>query len=84
MISESAGGLLLPDGSLHRLGQQRGIVPVTSPMERQTFARFHEIAAKYGLAVVCQQCDQSITGQNNDTTQVLSVACGCREWRFTV
>lgn len=83
MNAPSAGGLLLPDGSLHRV-DQKDVISVTSAMDRQTFARFHEIAARYGLAVVCMHCDQSVTGHNNDQTLIPTVACGCREWRFTV
>ena len=51
-------------------------------MELQTLARMHEIAHKYGIALVCQKCDHSITGSNNDQTQEPAVRCSCREWRY--
>ena len=75
--------LLLPDGSMVNL-MPKDVIDVTNPMERQTFARFHEIAFKYGFSVVCKRCDSAITGKNNDSTQIHSVACQCREWRFVV
>lgn len=75
------GGLLLPDGSVVDL-RPRDVIPVTNPMERQTLARFHEIAQKYGLSVVCMRCDHAVLGNNNDTSPTLAVSCRCREWRF--
>ena len=83
-ITEVAkGGLWTPEGIVDL--RQKDITPVTHPMERQTWARFHEIAHKYGLSVVCQRCDCAITGQNNDQPgSTMSVACRCREWRFVV
>lgn len=63
---------------------EKDVIPVTNPMERQTFARFHEIAHRHEFTVVCQRCNSALTGQNNDSTQVMAVACSCREWRFVV
>lgn len=81
-ITEVAkGGLLLPDGSVLDV-RPRDVIPVVSPLERQTLARFHEVAQKYGLAVICLRCDHALQGHNNDTSPTLSVACRCREWRF--
>lgn len=75
--------LLLPDGSRVNL-RPKDTIDVTNPMDRQTFARFHEIAHKHNLSVVCRRCDSAVTGQNNDSTKVAAVACQCREWRFVV
>lgn len=78
----SKGGLLLPDGSI-RDTREKDVVAVTDPYERQAFARFHEVAGRYGISVVCQRCDCAITGQNNDAPgAVRSVECRCRQWRF--
>lgn len=83
-ITEVANqGLLLPDGSVHDL-REKDVVPVANPLHRQAFARFHEVAQQYGLAVVCMRCDHSLEGRNNADTKVLSVACRCREFRFVV
>lgn len=81
MIEVAKGGLLLPDGSVLDV-RPRDVIPVTNLQDRQTFARFHELAHRYGLAVVCQKCDHSVGGANNANTPVAAVACRCREWRF--
>lgn len=76
------GGLLLPDGSIHDV-RAKNQITVTHPAERQAFSRFHEVAQRYGLSVVCPRCDCAVTGQNNDTPGAkTSVACRCREWVF--
>lgn len=61
----------------------RGQITVTEPRERQALIHMHEVAQKYGLAIVCLRCDKSLRGENtNAPGTVPSVVCGCREWRF--
>jgi hypothetical protein len=79
-VDQVSKSLWTPEGPVDL--REKDVILVTDPMERVTFARFHEIAHKYHFTVTCQRCDHAIVGQNNDSTKILSVACRCREWRF--
>lgn len=46
------------------------------------FSKLHEMGHKFKFSVVCQFCDTAFTGQNNDQSKVLAIACQCRELRF--
>lgn len=43
-------------------------------------------AQKHHIVIFCKSCEKNISGHNNDSpdTTHVSVACGCREWRFTL
>jgi len=60
--------------------RQRGVVTL-SKEEMGVMAAFADVATKYGFAVVCPKCDETLHGQNDGTREVFSVACGCREYR---
>lgn len=61
----------------------KGQIAVTDPRERMALIHMHEVAQKYGLAIVCLRCDKSLHGENtNAPGTVPTVQCGCREWRF--
>lgn len=72
--------LWTPEGE--RTITQKDVITVVNPMERVTFGRMHDVAQKYGIALVCQRCDGAIVGKNNGTEPIPSVACRCREFRF--
>lgn len=61
---------------------ERGVVAI-SKQDLQVLARFHEFAQRYGLCVVCPKCDHSLRGANDGHQTSASVACQCREFRFT-
>lgn len=48
-------------------------------------AWLHEWAAKEQVNIFCKKCEKPIAGFNNDSPdrKHASVACQCREWRFT-
>lgn len=60
--------------------RQRGVVSLSTD-DMAVMARFADVATKYGFAVVCPTCDQTLHGQNDGSQDVFSVACGCREYR---
>lgn len=86
MISGVRGpqGIMLADGSIHQTAEKDVIALRES--EVRMLSWLHEFAHHNQLSVVCKRCDSAITGQNNDTpgTRSVSVACQCREWRYTL
>lgn len=72
--------LWTPEG-LHSL-KERDVIAINS-LELSLLARLHEFAYKYRVSIVCQKCDQAITGRNADSDTHMAVSCGCREWRYT-
>ena len=83
LVEVAKGGLLMPDGEVIDTRPKDEIV-VADPSVRQAFIRFHEVASRYNLSVVCPRCDHAVVGANNDSIpgQKRSVACRCREWIF--
>lgn len=63
---------------------ERGVEEVSQD-EIITLSKMHEIAANRHMTLVCQHCDGSFTGRNNDApgTQTAAISCKCRELRFT-
>jgi hypothetical protein len=73
-----AGSLWTPDGIVNL---EKSVEQVNR-FEIQTLARMHEIAQKFGIALVCKRCDHSFSGANNGQERSPSIACNCRELRF--
>lgn len=67
-----------------------GNVPVDSrdvhplqPWEVQALSVLHKMAERWPqICLLCKRCDSAITGKNNDSSKVVTVACRCTEWRF--
>lgn len=76
----SGGALWTPNGMVST--REKSVEAVTRE-EIIIFSKFHEMAQRLRISVVCPRCDKPFLGQNNDTSPVLSVACGCRELRYT-
>lgn len=84
-MDQVANVILGPRGDVLADLREKDVVVSRDPMERVTFGRLHTYAQRYGLRLVCQRCDNAITGQNNDNPDnrgVLTLSCRCREWRF--
>lgn len=75
-----ARGLWTPDGEVPI--QEKDVVPITR-RELSLLADLHEFAGRHKLIILCPKCDHSLTGHNNGTSRFPSVACQCREFRFT-
>lgn len=71
--------LWTPDGQVDL--REKDVIPINR-RELIMLANLHEFSVKYGASYVCKRCDSAITGQNNDSTPVPSVACRCREFRY--
>ena len=67
-------------GGMHAL-EEKDVVPLTH-REVIMLSELHEFAFNHKLRIICCKCDNQITGQNNDSSKVLSVQCQCREFRF--
>lgn len=80
MPAGPASSLWTPEGMVPLA--QKGIVPI-SRQEIILLSKLHEFAQTHGVMLVCQRCDGSIGGSNNGTGTTLSVACKCREFRFS-
>lgn len=78
-LSQVRSRLWTPEGEVPL---QSDVIVVKDPMERVTFVRMHEIAQKYGIALVCQRCNTSIMGKNNGQEAIPAVSCQCREFQF--
>lgn len=65
----------LPFGGAVR---RREVVPLTKD-EMTRIMKFHKIAQKYGIALVCQECDSAFQGMNQGHEKYFVVACKCRE-----
>ena len=74
-----AKSLWTPNG--HIPLQEKDVYPLTRE-EIAVLSKLQDLAYKFKWAIVCQKCDQSITGKNQDGQPVLSVACGCSEYRY--
>lgn len=73
--------LWTPDGFVGT--KEKDVIPLPQH-ELVTLVAMSEMAQKYGLRIVCQSCDSGIQGKNSGhETAYLSVACNCREFRFT-
>lgn len=79
-VDQVRNSLWTPDGE--RALAEKDVIQVTNAMERVTFARMHEIAHRYGIALVCRRCDSSIEGKNSGQDAIPSVECKCQQWRF--
>lgn len=78
-VSTVAKSLWTPNGEVST--QEKDVTPISRD-EIITLSKMHEIAFRHGMSVVCKRCDHAFTGQNNDQSRVLSIACQCRELRF--
>lgn len=78
-LNQVRSRLWTPDGERPL---QMDTVDVKAPIVRVTLVRMHEIAQKYGIALVCMRCNHSIMGKNNGQEAVPTMACQCREFRF--
>jgi hypothetical protein len=78
-MTMGAGSIWTPDGEVPL--KEKDVLPLT---RRQIImlSELHEFAHYNGITIFCKRCEQPVTGQNNDSSQVLSVSCQCREWRF--
>lgn len=57
-------------------------IPV-SRKEIEMLSWLHQFAFQQQINIFCKRCEKPITGQNNDSSPVLRVACQCREWIFS-
>lgn len=78
-INRANRSLWTPTGEV--LTAEKDVVPVTRN-EIILLSHLHEFAAKHQINIFCKRCEKLITGQNNDDSKRLSVACQCREFRF--
>ena len=75
----------MPSGKLWTPGGDVMVNKETESLSRGEIiilSKMHEIAHHRRMAVTCMDCGQSFTGQNNDSSKVLAIACACRELRF--
>ena len=72
--------LLLPDGSEIPL-REKDVIPL-KPHEVRMLSWLHEWAHNQQVNIFCKRCSKPITGQNNDSSPHVSVACQCRQWVF--
>lgn len=74
-----------------RLWTPDGMTTIEKDVERLSreeiviLSKMHEIAQKHQIVLVCKHCDGSFEGRNNDDPALasLSIACKCRELRYT-
>lgn len=62
--------------------EQKDVVPINRN-EVVMLSWLHEFAHKHQVNIFCKRCEQPISGQNNDSTAKLSVACQCREFVYS-
>lgn len=79
-ITRVQNSILIPGEGEHIIDRE---VESINRFELQTLARMHEIAAKFGISVVCKRCDHAFTGKNNDSVQEPAIECNCRVLRYT-
>lgn len=73
--------LFIPGEGEHSFAE-RDSIPVPRD-EMVTFSKLQALHNKYKIILFCQLCERSIDGfANNDSSSVLRVRCGCREWVF--
>lgn len=53
-----------------------------NPLEGATLQAMHPVAQKYNIALVCQRCNTSFQGKNNEGDSIYVIACQCREIKF--
>ena len=70
-----------PSGSTD-IAPTRNTTPIT-PEEMSFLERFHTIAQKYRIAIICPMCMVAFQGLNTQTDATQSIACDCRELRAT-
>lgn len=77
-----AGRIFTADGVAHSLEKD---ITELNLRQVQMLSWLHEWAHDQQINIFCKRCSQPITGANNDSpgSTSVSVACGCREWRFT-
>jgi hypothetical protein len=76
LAEHDAGPLLhLPGGQI--IPKRQEMVALTTD-EMLQLANFHELAHRYGFAVVCQRCDVALQGDNDGQGRVWAVKCRCR------
>lgn len=77
-----ANSLWTPNGEVRTTERA---VRMLNPTEVRMLAWLHEWAAKEQVNIFCKRCEKPIAGFNNDSPdrKHASVACQCREWRFT-
>lgn len=75
-----AGALWTPDGMVRV--REKDVIPITRN-ELGMLAMLDRFARNHQLMVICAKCDTSVGGKNNGQEQTPSVACQCREFRFT-
>lgn len=73
------GSLWTPQGEVPTM--ERGITPITRE-EIILLSKLQEFAVRHDIVIFCKRCERNVSGQNNDSSKVLSVSCQCREWRF--
>ena len=78
-MPSSAPNLWTPDGPilLHR-----EIEPM-SERDVRVLSAMHEVAFRHKIELRCAKCGSPFQGANNDSTRTLTVACRCRELRYT-
>jgi hypothetical protein len=75
------GGLWTPEGIIDV--EEKDVLHL-SPDDVRAFSWLQVFIARHKLKVslVCNRCNHAITGTNNDSSKVLSMACRCTEWRL--
>lgn len=74
------GSLWTPDGEVSV--KEKDVIRITRD-ELGMLAMLDRFSRKHGLMIICPHCDKSLLGKNNGQERTPSVACGCREFRFT-
>lgn len=75
-----ASSLWTPGGEVPL--KQKGIIQINR-QELQLLSLLHEFAVKHQVNIFCKKCEKAITGQNTGQELHPSVACQCREWRYS-
>ena len=79
-LTQMRNSLWTPNGPVDL--QQKDVTAI-SLHELRVMSYLHEMAQKYKWTLICQKCDHSIEGRNNDSVPQPAVSCRCTEWRYT-
>lgn len=60
--------------------QRREIVAL-SPIQLRAIEMFADMLAPLGLGMHCATCAKDVAGANVETQAVVSMTCGCREFK---
>ena len=80
MPSRAPGSLWTPGGEVAVMGKD--VVPLTRP-DILMLVALSDFAAKHRITIYCQKCEQPIRGDNTGQESHPSVACTCREFRYS-